>query len=701
MARILKLFLHILFEPDRSHATVRGGILAGLLFAGAYAALEMLLSGPLHALLNPQRMIGSWYAGVVSVYYALYLMLGALAGAVVGSVLSLGKRPAHHVSILLSASVMLLFAVNSFAWDRTVFRSPFLVVVVPVAVWMLAGLLSERTDPSRAVVASPWFTAILLLGPIWISRELLLHQPLPLRVLSSCALVAVLFLAAFAARREPSVLALARPRPHAVLTAAIFILSYAVLLGVRETPIVSAMLSAVPAKLPNLILISLDTMRADHLSVYGYPRRTTPHLERFAAEATLYRNAFSNGDFTLPSHASMLTGRYPSQHGAVGDLAGFHPIDSSVPTLAELLKKAGYFTAAAVANHGYLNSRFGFHRGFDRMMVPEPVPAVSPTFSYHLRAGLYELTLPWVWTDALRSYMPAEYIVELGEAAIAQAGKRPFFLFLNLMDSHRPWVSRGRFRKMFLHYDQRAIRWSTQQFFREVLNGTHVITDEERLKMHAAYDGGIAYVDDTVGRLLDRLRQTSWYDQSLIIITSDHGDLFGADQLIDHGNSLNHGATRIPFLVKFPAQKEGREVKSPVSLVDVFSTLGAAAGVPANVQDAGVNLASGDPGEERDIFLESYPIRHMAAENPRLKRTERAMVKGRWRLIESDRGRHDLYDIMSDPEERHNLWNARMDIAQDMGKRLHEWAARARQPSNSPLPDPKRLQNLKALGYAQ
>ncbi|MEP7365079.1 MAG: sulfatase [Acidobacteriota bacterium] len=703
MARLLNSFLRGFGDNEDSRTTVSGGILSGLFIAGAYAALEMLLTGPLNALIHPERTIGSWYLSAVCLYFGLYLLSGAIAGAAVGSVLSLAKRPAHHCNLILSAMLMALFAVNALTWQRTVFSSPFLVVVFPTIVWLLAGLLAERRDASRAFAASPWFTAILVLGPVWLSRELLLDQALAVRLLASGSLVAVLFLAALAARDNPGVLRLAGLRPHAALTALVFLSSYVMLLGMEETP-VAAMRKPAATGRPNLILISLDTTRADHLSVYGYSRRTSPNLERFAAQATLYRNAYSNGDFTLPSHASMLTGRYPSQHGAVGDMKGFHPISPGVPTLPELLRKSGYFTAAVVANYAFLTPEYGFNRGFDRMVMPHPIVVAATESGYQLRTGLCALTLPWLWTDAIRTYAYSDDIARMGESEIGRSNGRPFFLFMNLMDSHRPWVSRGRFRAMFPHYDQSSIHLDAREDFSEILRGTRFVTADEREKMHAAYDGGIAYMDDALGRLLERLRKAAWYDQSLIIITADHGDLFGRNQLIDHGNSLNQGATRVPFLVKFPGQTTARVEDSPVSLVDAFSTIAAVGGVPATPQDAGVNLSSNDPGDERAIILESYPVRHFAKENPRLMRMERAVVQGRWKLIESNRGRRDLYDIAADPAETKNLWSARMDVAEQLERKMREWkttAGSARTQSALPVQDPKRLQKLKALGYAQ
>jgi arylsulfatase A-like enzyme len=211
-------------------------------------------------------------------------------------------------------------------------------------------------------------------------------------------------------------------------------------------------------------------------------------------------------------------------------------------------------------------------------------------------------------------------------------------------------------------------------------------------------------MDDATGRLLDRLKRQPWYDASLIIITSDHGELFGEKQMIDHGNSVDHGITGIPMLVKFPHQKEGREVLSPVSQVDVFSTIAAAAGAPIPPNVAGADLAQADPGEDRAIILESYPTSAYISLNKKMDRMERALVKGRWKMIRSNRGRRELYDMVADPEETTNLWNQRSEIARELDGRMRDWVATGggQTPLRKSGPsDPEMMQRLKSLGYAQ
>ncbi|HZO51870.1 MAG TPA: sulfatase-like hydrolase/transferase, partial [Bryobacteraceae bacterium] len=286
----------------------------------------------------------------------------------------------------------------------------------------------------------------------------------------------------------------------------------------------------------------------------------------------------------------------------------------------------------------------------------------------------------------------------------AQTGRKPFFLFLNFMEAHRPWMSGSVFRARYPSYDQAFDEMKILSFSREVLAGSFRVPAQDAAKMHAAYDGSIAYLDHVVGGLLDRLKRQPWYDSSLIVITSDHGELFGEHDLLDHGNSVGQELTSIPMIVKFPGQNTRREVQSPVSQVDVFSTIAAAAGVeqPANIR--GVDLALGDPGERRTIVMESYPFINYTSVNPKMNRLERGLVKGRWKMIQSNRGRRDLYDMVSDPRESKNLWSSNTDVALEMDGLLRDWVTRStrQRPVTRVIPQERNLlRRLKALGYAQ
>ena len=233
----------------------------------------------------------------------------------------------------------------------------------------------------------------------------------------------------------------------------------------------------------------------------------------------------------------------------------------------------------------------------------------------------------------MRAFARASEIASAGETMTAEADGRPFFLFLNFMEPHRPWVSSGRFRSLFPGYEQTFDEFAMRPLHSGVIAGTRVVTASEGAKIHAAYDGTVVELDDVVGRLLERLAGEPWYDQSLIIITADHGDQLGEQNRIAHGNGVDHGVTSIPMIVKFPGQTTARDVDSPVSQVDVFSTIAAAAGVPVP-GPAGRGFGAGDPGEERSLILESFPLR--AAHQPESE-VRPGGARGGERPLEADR----------------------------------------------------------------
>lgn len=686
-------------EP--SPATTVHGIWAGVQVAAAYAALEILLSGPFT--LRAGESIGPGYAGAVFVYVVLYAAFGALSGGVVGFLLGRLGLQRHHLVPTMSALLMLVFVGSAWCWGNPPGSSPYLALLLPYALWLLCGLLFAEADNARSVAGSPWLAAIVTLAPHSVFADLMDDSMALSTNLVAASIIAMVLAVSMLARRRAALTAIASWKGHSGVTAAALLAGFATM-HVLAVPVTEAAGQSEASGRPNIVLISLDTTRADHLSVYGYKRRTTPRLEAFASGATLYRNAYANGDMTLASHASMFTGLFPTQHGAHYDGDFRRAIAAEVPTLAELLRKAGYRTSASVANTALLDPSYGFARGFDQYVMPRHRGVVVPLYSFYLRMGLYKLTLPWLWTEALRRFADARAIAAIGERVAAQPGGKPFFLFLNFMESHRPWISSSEFRARYPSYDQTFDEMKILSFSREVTTGAYTVPAQDVAKMHAAYDGSIAYLDDVVGGLLERLKRQPWYDNSLIMVTADHGEFFGEHGLLDHGNSVGHELTSIPMIVKFPGQSARREVQSPVSQVDVFSTIAAAAGVapPAGVR--GADLALGDPGEERMIVMESYPFINFTSVNPKMNRLERGVVKGRWKMIQSNRGRRDLYDMVSDPGESKNLWSSNAEVAREMDRSLREWiASSARQrPVTRVVPQQRNLlRQLKALGYAQ
>jgi len=693
--------------PDRAALSVSGGALHGALggacVASAYCALELLLFGPFTR--EAYQSIGAWYARTMFAYAAIYAALGALIGLAVGAAVARAGRARHHVLPTVSALLMLAFLGNAWVFGHSPAASLFLAVLPPLALWLLVGLLFAAEDPVRSFIGSPWPAAVLTLLPYSVSRgDVVGLDGLPHFAAAAACVVFVPGLA-WLSRSRAGLRRAAAWKPQGAFTIAVLALIF-LYLGMSSTVAVSAMQAAAAPTRPDIVLITLDTTRADHLSVYGYPRKTSPGLERFAAGATLYRHAYAGGDMTLSSHGSMFTGLYPTQHGAHIERSDRSAVSTTVPTLGELLAKAGYRNYASVANSVFLDPMWGFARGFDRWELPKPLAVITPIrHTYQLRMAIYELTRRWLAADAMRQFAPAGHVVSTARDLVAKAGDRPFFLFVNVMEAHRPWTPTGPFRGRFPGYDAGFDELAIRSFQPEVMSGRRAVTADQMTKLDAAYDGAIANLDDEVGKLLEAFSQEAWYDSSLIIVTADHGELLGDKNLLDHGDGVDGGLTSIPMIVKFPGQAAAREVRSPVSHVDVFSTILATAGVPLPGPRPGADLTKGDPGGQRDLIVESFPSRvFIHANAARLDRMERAIVRGPWKLIVSTKGRRELYDMDRDPIESRNVAADYPEIARGLEESLAAWAAAAearRPPRNLQKRQQRLMQRLKALGYLQ
>ncbi|HJQ84480.1 MAG TPA: sulfatase [Candidatus Binatia bacterium] len=305
---------------------------------------------------------------------------------------------------------------------------------------------------------------------------------------------------------------------------------------------------------PDVVLVVLDTVRADHLSLYGYPRPTMPKLEAFAADAVVYRNAIAPDTWTPPSHASLFTGLAPSDHGVryARDRpgGGVYALAGSVPTLAERLSQAGYRTAGFAGNDAYLDPLFGLDRGFAR----------------YRHVGLER----------------AGKLVPVVSAWLRRRRGRSVFLFLNVMDAHEPYDPPPPYDRLFPGRLDRPVG-------RHI--GTRVPDADEAAHYVSQYDGELRYVDDGLAEIFAALRATDRYENALIVVTADHGELLGDGGRWGHGGEPVRALVHVPLIVKYPGGARRGVEEQPVSLVDVAPTILAVLGLPP--------LAPGQPTLEQ------------------------------------------------------------------------------------------------------
>lgn len=323
------------------------------------------------------------------------------------------------------------------------------------------------------------------------------------------------------------------------------------------------------ANAPNVVVIIWDAARRDHTSAHGYPARTTPQLEALAHEGVTYANAYSPATWTLPSHASLFTGLYPSEHGTDDE----HPkISPTVKTLAEALSGGGYETAAFVAN-AWLTVAHGFAKGFDvffegwrrRRLFADVTTDNSP-----LLLGRFTDKGAEVILSAIRRWLDA------------RDQTRPYFLFVNLIETHPDFWPEEPYRGDFLQTASSPRASVIEQTAYGLLAGTVQWTDWDRRVIRELYDGEIAYVDAVTARLRATLAAQAGGRPTLFVVTADHGSGLGEDNLLG-AIGFSEELASIPFVVQMPGVFEGGAVRrTPISLVDVAPTVLDVAGLPAD-----------------------------------------------------------------------------------------------------------------------
>ncbi len=398
---------------------------------------------------------------------------------------------------------------------------------------------------------------------------------------------------------------------------------------------------------PNVLLITLDTLRADHLSAYGYPRPTTPNIDRLAGQGVLFENAFATASWTLPSHATIMTGRYPHEHRADGA-----PLDRRFPTLAEVLTAHGYATAAFVANTYYVVPRSGLERGFQHFEAYFSSPTDMLRRAYYGKLALSGLPLLRYYdvpgrkraTEVNREFL---HWVEVHRDA-------PFFAFLNYLDVHDPYVAPPPYDTRFSPRPNPGNRINSDMvpdLFKPIRYRKLTLSAEELQAEIDGYDASLVYLDAQVGDLLARLSELGLLDKTLLMLTSDHGESFGEHGLIGHGNSLYRDQIHVPLVIRSPGVPAGRRVHEVVSLQAIPATVMAMVGLDNGIRFPGTSLAASwegqpvaTPGDAGLALSESLPgvINHPAY--PLGRRGEmRSLLTQDWHLVLHEEGTVELF----------------------------------------------------------
>jgi len=402
-----------------------------------------------------------------------------------------------------------------------------------------------------------------------------------------------------------------------------------------------------PVRAPSVVLITLDTVRADHLGCYGYHRIETPSIDKLASEGIRFAHAYAQVPLTLPSHTVIMTGTYP-MFNSVRDLTSTG-LNSSLPTLAEILRQNGYSTAALVSSF-VLNSMWGLNRGFevyDDETESEKGASNSPSLLE--RRGDRTMDRALAWLDS--------------------HSDRPFFFWVHLYDPHSPYHP-----------------------------------PEPYLSRYAGhlYDGEIAFDDAQLGRLFARLRQLKLYEGALIVLASDHGESLGEHGEAEHGFFIYNATVHVPLILKLPGPSpRSRVVTDPAGLVDIAPTIAELCRIPRRFSESfqghplpGIQDDQGTPSAPA-VYAESYYPRDTFGWHEL-----RAIITPQHKYI--DAPRPELYDLERDSGETNNLAAGRSTLAVALREKLRALEGRYANtslPQNTNRLDPEALAKLRSLGY--
>ncbi|UCG31779.1 MAG: sulfatase [Phycisphaerales bacterium] len=427
---------------------------------------------------------------------------------------------------------------------------------------------------------------------------------------------------------------------------------------------------------PNVVLISIDSLRADHLGCYGYERDTSPAIDALAESGILFELAVSQAPWTLPSHASLFTSRYVKSHLLINAKRMLPP---ELPTIAEALRGLGYGTAAVVSGP-YMRRILGLDAGFDRY---------DDSLAQAGRLESHQMV-----TSAAIHDKAVALLEELADG-------KPFFLFLHYWDVHYDYIPPPPYDRLF-----------DPDYVGSIDAGNYEMSDEVHAGMDprdlqhivALYDGEIRYVDVHIGLLLEELRDRKLDDNTIVIFTADHGDEFYEHGEKGHSHSVYNELIQVPLIVRLPDLAEGKRVPDRVQLVDLFPTIMGLVG--GEIEGLGLQgrsllpLCFGNEWDERPVFADTTRFRRVKEADTE-KAYAQCVLYGRYKLI-----RHrmtalpnELYDLQADPGEQHPLEDPTIEA--DLRARLMAWESelpRARTVLNEGI-DADTLRWLRSLGY--
>jgi arylsulfatase A-like enzyme len=422
--------------------------------------------------------------------------------------------------------------------------------------------------------------------------------------------------------------------------------------------------AAAAAEPSSVILIIIDTVRADHLGCYGYDRETSPNLDALAKESVLFKKAISLAPWTTPAIAGMFTGQFPR-------VLGYHDeavvVDEKALCLAEIFRNNGYATAGVIS-HIFVSAKLGFDQGFD-------------LFDEENAQGHGHISSP--------------SITGKGIAFVDAHRDKKFFLFLHYFDPHCDYI----LHQPYDFYPDYAGELHSGQPIEDLRKAAPGMTSDDRRYLNALYDSEIRFTDEHIGRLFRHLRDLGLYEDLLIVVAADHGEGFleRNESWIGHTKNVYQELIHVPFIIKLPGSGKGRTVDQWVSLVDFMPTVVAAAGlkVPEGYKHDGRDLLAAETGGDREpVFSETGRWGD-----------QKCLISGTWKILNDRESNYlHLYDLDSDPGETRDASSANKDVFLNLRAKLREMdfdldMQRSRFRVMAPKLSPQEVEKLKSLGY--
>jgi arylsulfatase A-like enzyme len=398
------------------------------------------------------------------------------------------------------------------------------------------------------------------------------------------------------------------------------------------------------ADAPNVLVIVVDALRADHVSAHGYYRPTTPNIDRLANEGVLFENAIAPSSWTLPTHASLLTGRYPHEHGAL-----YESYDGRYPTLAQALRSRGYRTAGFSGNTFFFTRAQGLGRGFIHFddFFHTPTDMVLRTF-YGRRFCRFVFRRQWLQDYPARKLSPE--VTANALRWIERDPEKPFFIFLNYYDAHDPYVPPQPFRSRFSRFANPGGRLNhlASNGWGEIYRS---LGPEEVEKEIDAYDGAIAFADESIGRLIWELEKRGLAANTLVVVTSDHGEAFGEHGFMAHRYNIYREMIHVPLILWAPGRiPAGLRLQQPVSNAAVAATVAELIGDDGAFPGTSLAKIWSQPKPPEEW---PYVLAELEHEG-----TYKSLVTSRWQFILNQKQELELYDWQNDPRQANNLANS-------------------------------------------